>query len=103
MNSTRIVDLLNDLLTRYDVVLLDSAPVLGLADAVVLSNVVEATVFVIESAKNSPQIVQNALKRLRQGGGTIVGAILVKFDPGRSGYGTTADYGYSYEYSARDD
>lgn len=103
LNSTRIVDLLNDLLTRYDVVLLDSAPVLGLADAVVLSNVVEATVFVIESAKNSPQIVQNALKRLRQGGGTIVGAILVKFDPGRSGYGTTADYGYSYEYSARDD
>jgi Mrp family chromosome partitioning ATPase len=85
------------------VVLIDSAPVLGLADAVILSSEVEATVYVVESGRNSPRIIQTSLSRLAQGGGTIAGAILVKFDPGRFGYGYGTEYGYSYDYASRND
>ncbi len=103
INSPQLAELLKGLTERYDVILLDSAPVLGLADAVILSNESDATVFVMESGRNSPRIVQTALSRLRQGGGRLVGVILVKFDPGRQGYGYGNEYGYTYDYAAKDD
>lgn len=102
MNSPQVPSLLADLQASYDIILLDSAPVLGLADAVILSSQVEATVYVVESGRNSSRIIQTSLSRLAQGGGTIVGAVLLKFDPGKFGYGY-GEYGYSYDYAARDD
>ncbi len=101
VNSPQMVSLLRDLRETYDAVLVDSAPVLGLADAVILSSEVEATVYVIESGRNPVRQVQASLSRLTQGGGTIVGAVLVKFDPGRFGYGYGTEYGYSYDYADR--
>lgn len=108
-NPTELIDspqvraVLAELRAVYDVVLVDSAPVLGLADAVVLSSEVQATVYVIESGLNSTRMVQTSLSRLSQGGGTLAGAVLVKFDPGRSGYGYGMEYGYNYDYSSRSD
>jgi capsular exopolysaccharide synthesis family protein len=103
INSAQMLAALAELRSLYDVVLIDSAPVLGLADAVILSSEVEATVYVVESGRNSPRIIQTSLSRLAQGGGTIAGAILVKFDPGRFGYGYGTEYGYSYDYASRND
>lgn len=101
INSPQMVALLRELRDAYDVVLVDSAPVLGLADAVILSSEVEATVYVIESGRNPVRQVQASLSRLAQGGGAIAGAVLVKFDPGRFGYGYGTEYGYSYDYADR--
>lgn len=103
INSPQMLAILAELRASYDVVLLDSAPVLGLADAVILSNEVEATVYVVESGVNSARLLQTSLSRLKQGGGTLAGAILMKFDPGRLGYGYGTQYGYSYDYSPRHD
>jgi polysaccharide biosynthesis transport protein len=102
MDSPRVRALFAEYAASYDVVLVDSAPVLGLADAVILSSEVEATVYVMESGRNAPRTVQTSLSRLSQAGGTITGVVLVKFDPGRSGYGYGAEYGYSYDYGSRD-
>ncbi len=102
INDPRTPALFDELQGTYDIVLVDSAPVLGLADAVILSSEVEATVYVIESGRNAPRTIQTALTRLAQGGGTIAGAVLLKFDPGRSGYGYGTEYGYSYDYESRD-
>lgn len=100
INSPQMTALLTELRQRYDVVLVDSAPVLGLADAVILSNAVDATVYVIESGRNAARRIQVSLSRLAHGGGTVAGAVLMKFDPGRFGYGYGTEYGYSYEYGA---
>lgn len=101
INSPQLSALLAELRAGYDVVLVDSAPVLGLADAVILSSEVDATIYVIESGRNPVRQVQASLSRLAQGGGTLAGAVLVKFDPGRFGYGYGTEYGYSYDYADR--
>lgn len=103
MDSPQVRTMLAELQATYDVVLVDSAPVLGLADAIILSSEVEATVYVVESGRNTPRTVQTSLSRLAQGGGSIAGVVLVKFDPGRSGYGYGTEYGYSYDYASRND
>ena len=103
IGSPQLPVLLSELRQRYDLILFDSAPVMGLADAIVLSSEVDATVFVIESGRNPARTIQVALGRLAQGGGTIIGAVLLKFDPGRFGYGYGTEYGYKYDYAARND
>lgn len=82
----------------YDTVIVDSAPVLGIADAIILSRQVEATIFVIETGETSVKAAQNALQRLAAGGAHVVGAVLTKYDPGMLGYGGA--YGYRYEYGS---
>jgi succinoglycan biosynthesis transport protein ExoP len=97
-----LTTMLDDASNRYDVVLIDSAPVLGLADAVILSSKIEATIFVIESGRTSVKTAQNALSRLTVSGGNIVGAILTKFDASTQGY-AYEDYSYQYRYGSRED
>lgn len=98
LSSDRMKSVTADLMAQFDIVLFDSAPVLGLADAVILAAEVEATLFVIEAGRNSIRGVQAALARLDQGGARIVGAILTKFDPSKFGYGQGDAYGYNYSY-----
>ncbi len=100
VNSPQFMKLVTGLADRYDVVLIDSAPVLGIADAVILSTEVEATVFVIEAGRNSIRGATNALSRLRRGGGNLAGALLTKYDPGKLGYGYGNDYSYEYRYQS---
>lgn len=102
IDSPQVHSMLTGLRSTYDVLLIDSAPVLGLADAVILSSEVDATIYVIESGRNSTRLVQASLSRLAQGGGMLAGAVLVKFDPGRSGYGYGTEYGYTYDYSDKE-
>jgi capsular exopolysaccharide synthesis family protein len=103
MDNPRLPALLDELRARYDVVMIDSAPVLGLADAVILASRIGTVVYVIESGANSPRAIQSSLSRLSASGGTVAGAVLVKFDPGRFGYGYGTEYGYNYDYGARKD
>ena len=79
---------------RYDQVIIDGPPVLGLADSPILSNAVEGTLLVITSGKTRIATAQQALKRLLAARGRIVGALLTKYDARTAGYG----YGYHYNY-----
>ncbi|WP_336985422.1 polysaccharide biosynthesis tyrosine autokinase [Altererythrobacter aquiaggeris] len=75
----------------FDMVVLDSAPILGLADAPLLSSLVSTTLVVIESGLNGRKAVHESLRRVRQARGNIIGAVLTKFDPAHS-----SNYGGSY-------
>jgi capsular exopolysaccharide synthesis family protein len=97
LNDEGIRAVISELLTSYDAVFVDSAPVLALADAVLLSTNVEASVFVIEAGRNSPSGVQNAVVRLTETGARIAGVVLSKFDAGSLGYGYHYAYNYRYE------
>lgn len=88
---------------NYDVVLMDSAPILGLADAIVLSTNVEATVFVVEAGRNTVRGAVSALDRVRRGGAHIVGTVLTKYDAAQFGYSYGGYYGYNYEYASGTD
>lgn len=100
VNSPQFMKLITELAELFDIVLIDSAPVLGIADAIILSSEVEATVFVIEAGRNTVRGATNAIQRLRRGGDRIAGALLTKYDPGRHGYGYSQDYSYEYRYES---
>lgn len=97
--GVRMKELLDLARERFDIVVLDGPPVLGLADAVILANVAQATVLVVESGGTRVGALEGAAKRLRSAQARILGAVLVKHGRGGGyGYGYGYDYHYSYAY-----
>lgn len=81
----------------YDHIVIDGPPVLGFADAPLLSSAVKGTLFVLESKGTRRAQARGALRRLGVGGGHILGAVLTKFNTKAVQYGGY-DYAYDYHY-----
>jgi polysaccharide biosynthesis transport protein len=90
----RLELLMQLLLARFDHVVLDGPPVMGLADAPLLASKTEATVFVVESHSTKIGQARLAIGRLAAAQAHLIGAVLTKFETKRAAYG----YGYGYEY-----
>ena len=91
--SPRLRAILAEAMNRFDMVIVDGPPVLGLADAPLLAGTCRATLLVVESGKTRTKAAIDAINRLRAAGGNLVGAVLTKFRHQAHGYG----YGYGYE------
>jgi capsular exopolysaccharide synthesis family protein len=91
--SQRLKALLTEAMQQYDLVIVDGPPVLGLADAPLLSSVCRATLLVVETGKTRTRAAVDAVGRLRGAGAHLVGAVLTKYKQRSHGYG----YGYGYE------
>lgn len=99
LNGGRMHQLIEELLHDFSHVVIDAPPVMGLADAPLIANMVEATVFVVESNGTQKGMARVAIGRLRASAASVVGAVLTKFDARRAHYGYGYDYGYGYGYS----
>ena len=78
LSSQRMIDLCEKVKQAFDHIIIDSPPVLGLADALVLSNRADATAFVVSSDKATGPEVKNALANLEKGYANIVGLVFTK-------------------------
>jgi capsular exopolysaccharide synthesis family protein len=80
LNSRRMSELLQDVKQRFDLVLVDSPPILGVSDASVLASEVDLTIIVIQHRK----LPRNMLLRVKQAvenvGGNIIGVVLNNVD-----------------------
>jgi capsular exopolysaccharide synthesis family protein len=96
LTSDRLTMLLDRLLERFDHVVIDSPPVMGLADAPLIGNRVEAVVYVVESHGIRSRQVRTALDRLADAGARVIGTVLTKFDARQAHTGYHYEYGYDY-------
>jgi tyrosine-protein kinase Etk/Wzc len=61
---------------RFDLVLIDTPPVLAVADATLVANIVGATLLVLRADSTLPSQVEETLKRLTRAGASLSGGIL---------------------------
>lgn len=94
LSGGHFVELLEQLKGRFDHVVLDAPPVMGLADAPLIASQVEGMLFAIESHGTKKSMARVAISRLRSANAVILGVVLTKFDVKR------AQYGYGYDYGA---
>ena len=90
--------LITELSRNFDHVIIDSPPVMGLADAPIIANWTEGTIFVVEAHSLKTRAVRQAISRLRLGRAKLLGVVLTKFEPRRGSYGYGHEYGYGYGY-----
>lgn len=84
----------------YDVVIVDSPPVLGIADAPTLVASVGSTIFVVEANRVHGRQAKDALGRLSSADTHVLGVLLTKYDAKSTG-DYSKDYGYLYNYGER--
>jgi capsular exopolysaccharide synthesis family protein len=87
-------ELIAELSNQYDVLIIDGPPILGLADAPLISAVCDATVLILEAGKTRRKIADTSISRLKMAGAAVMGGILNKFKEDKFTYGY--DYGYGY-------
>lgn len=80
LNSRRMSELIQDVKQRFDLVLVDSPPILGVSDASVLASEVDLTMIVVQHRK----LPRNMLIRVKQAvenvGGHVIGVVLNNVD-----------------------
>lgn len=96
LSSEKMLKLLELAKGKFDRIVLDGPPVMGLADALVLANVADGTVVVVESGKTRQEHLQVALKRLQTTTSSVVGGVLSKYSPINGEYDYYSNY-YNYE------
>jgi capsular exopolysaccharide synthesis family protein len=99
LNSARARDIFTRLRDQYDLVLIDSPPVLPVTDAAILSQHADATLMLAAAGQTRRSDLHRAVEKLDQVGATILGIVLNKVSrqTGRYyGYGS----GYTYSYKA---
>jgi capsular exopolysaccharide synthesis family protein len=97
LSSPRLAAILAEASAQYDLVIVDSPPILGLADTPLLSSVAAGTLVVIEAGRTRTRAASEALGRLRQAGANIVGAVLTRYKHDAVGYGYSYD---AYRYNS---
>jgi capsular exopolysaccharide synthesis family protein len=92
LNSGPARDIFTQLRRRYDLVLIDSPPVLPVTDAAILSRHADATLMLVAAGQTRRADLHRAVEKLDQAGATIFGMVLNKVTK------QTGRYGYTYSY-----
>jgi succinoglycan biosynthesis transport protein ExoP len=96
LSSDRMKNLIDQMLGHFTNIVVDSPPILGLADAPLLARSVEGSIMVIEAEGVAARGVKSALTRLQAVHAHIFGVVMTKLKDrhAHAGYG----YGYGYSY-----
>ena len=91
LGSRRTAEAIEAVADLADVVVVDCPPVLPVTDALVVSQLVDATLFVAATNVTSKRQVRRAIELLRQSGAPIVGTVLTEVT-GEEAYGYESGY-----------
>ena len=99
LSSQKFADLLSKFAEEYDRIIIDSPPTLLVSDALLISKVVDAVVYVIRSDITSHNTARTGDNRLLAAKAPLIGVVLNKVNMKRAAqyYGTYSAY-YAYGY-----
>jgi Mrp family chromosome partitioning ATPase len=99
--AARLRDLLSSLRGRYDRILLDSPPIIGVSDASLLAGLADGAILLIQHRRNPVSMVLRAQQIIVSLKTPILGAVLTQVPKGSG-----EDYGYytqAYAYYSKGD
>jgi tyrosine-protein kinase len=103
LGSEAMDRLLSDLRDAADFVIVDVAPVLAVSDAMTLSPLCDAVLFVADAINTSRGSVERAREQLDQVNARLIGTVLNNFDPSKARAYSAHSYGYyAYRHDSRD-
>jgi len=97
LSSYRMKDLVNGLFTLYSFVVIDSPPLLGLSDSLILSTMTDGVIIVVRAGNTPKDLVAQTKKLLYGVNAKILGVVLNGVKESDLRYGSYSYY-YSYYY-----
>ena len=99
LGSPKMKSLVNEAKATYDIVLVDSPPLLVVADAPIIASQVEGLVIVVDAFHTRPNALRGALRIVGSSGGDVVGVVINKHKKKFMQTGYYYAY-YDYEYDS---
>lgn len=93
LSSPEMANLLKNLREKFDIILLDSPPVMAVADASILASKVDGIVLVYRVGKTARAVLARTKSQITESGGLVKGIILNNISPE-----IELRYGYYYHY-----
>lgn len=81
LNSLRMSDLIEAAKRKYDLVFLDSPPILGVSDASIITSEVDITIMVIQHRRFPFAMLKHVKQAVLNVGGNLLGVVLNNVDP----------------------
>lgn len=94
MQRSQLAQQLQILRAQYDLVIIDTPPILPVADTAIIAPLASALIMVVREGISNPREITEAVKRLSNIGVRPAGVVLNDLRMRRHRYG----YGYAYEY-----
>ncbi|MEU9173134.1 polysaccharide biosynthesis tyrosine autokinase [Streptomyces sp. NPDC048420] len=92
--SARMNEILQDLAKKYEVVIVDTAPLLPVADTIGLAPLAQGTLLVVRASKTNRDQVRTAVEALDRVGGRVLGTVFnMAAAPKGDQYDTYGEYG----------
>ncbi len=98
--STRMAALVARFRREYEVVLIDTPPMMHLPDARILGRLSDGVILVLRAGRVRGESAFAAEQRLREDGIPIIGTVLNDWDPKKNGYGVYPNDRRAYSYFA---
>ncbi|MDM8011943.1 MAG: polysaccharide biosynthesis tyrosine autokinase [Parasphingorhabdus sp.] len=95
LSSYVLNKVLKELMNRFDVVLIDAPPTIGLADAPLIAATAESCIFVVKHSSTNISAIKHGLERLKAAKASIVGVLLTNHTLDTSSY--YGNYNYTYK------
>ena len=96
----RFGQILEGFTQQYDLIIIDSPPILAVTDAAIIARMAGATFMVIKAGLHTKRELEQSIRRFSQSGVTIKGIVFNDMPQSSSRYGYGYGYGkYVYQYS----
>lgn len=102
LDSQTMKDFLAQMSERYDVIVLDSPPIIAVTDSEILASLVDATILVVSAGTTEKDLMEKSVELLSGENSTLIGAVLNNFAY-KNGYGSYYKYYYYYSNPSKGD
>lgn len=99
LSSKKFVSSLQFLRERYQRIIIDSAPIQAVSDALVLASYADSVIYVVNADSTSATLAQRGISSMKNSGAKVTGVVLNKFDSRKAGKYYQLDGYYQSEES----
>jgi tyrosine-protein kinase Etk/Wzc len=99
LESKSFINFLQEIRDFFDVIILDSPPIIAVVDSEILAKLVDGTILVLSADKTENRLMKDAVDLLKRNKVAFLGTVLNNFK-NKSGYGYYYKYNYSYSRSS---
>jgi capsular exopolysaccharide synthesis family protein len=99
LDSSSMKNFLLEIRDFYDLIIIDSAPIVAVIDAEILAKLVDGTILIISADKTENRLMMDAVNKINHNKVPFLGTVLNNFKY-KSGYGYYYKYYYNYSSSS---
>ena len=97
LSSSQMVSFLDKLKKHFDIIIIDSPPIIAVTDSEILSRLVDSAILVVSANQTEVELMRKSAELLSHEKNSFIGVLLNNFSF-KSGYGSYYKYYYYYSH-----